>query len=524
MLLSKRRYGSAFVILLMILTAFCFLCIPGRCQAAQKAGATDQVTLDDLAGKRAGVLTGTPQDQMVQDSVKDAKLNYYNTFADMALALNTGKIDFFVNSSISYYMMQETYPDLLYVDSVVRSFDIGTIFPKTEAGQQLCDQFNEYIAGIKEDGTLQELKDYWLFPKEWKNFDIPKKGANGTLKFGICSSNKPFAMLLNGSYAGFDVAIVAGFCQQYGYGLSIEDSDFAGLLAGITSGKYQLAASQIAWTAERAESVLYSDFYVDQDIVPIIKASDWGIAIEDDSTPESTSFLSSICNSFRRTFIEQARWKSILSGLATTLIITIFGFLLANVLGALFCAMNLSHHRFLHILADIYSRLMQGLPMVVILMLLYYVVLGKVDLSGTIVAIIGFGLVSGAYLAQIFYGSITAIDLGQWEGTLALGFTRQQAFRGIILPQAIRGMLPGYFSQLISLMKSTAIVGYIAVVDLTKAGDIVRSATYEAFFPLISVAIIYFLIASLLLSLLKIIQKKLTPKRIKFLENGGKVS
>lgn len=166
-------------------------------------------------------------------------------------------------------------------------------------------------------------------------------------------------------------------------------------------------------------------------------------------------------------------------------------------------------------LAEIYSKLMQGLPIVVILMILYYIIFGKTDISNILVAILGFGLVFGAYMAQLFEGGIGGIDKGQWEAALTTGLTKRQTFCGIILPQAIRTMLPGYFSNLISLMKGTAVVGYIAVNDLTKVGDIIRSNTYEAIVPLVTIAVIYFAIACILLSLMKLIQKKLMPRHMR---------
>ena len=163
-------------------------------------------------------------------------------------------------------------------------------------------------------------------------------------------------------------------------------------------------------------------------------------------------------------------------------------------------------------IANLYSGLMQGLPIVVILMILYYIIFGNSQISNIFVAIIGFGLVFGAYMAQLFTGGINSVEVGQREAALAIGLTKRQTFFGIILPQAVRTMLPGYFSNLISLLKGTAIVGYIAVNDLTKAGDIIRSSTYEAIVPLLVVAIGYAVIASILIVVMKLIQKKLFRK------------
>ena len=509
-----KLMGNLKRILICLLAAAMLMAVAAVPAAAQDEDVLSDLTLDDLEGKTAGVMTGTPQDQMVTDNVKDAKLLYFNNFSDLILALESGKVDFFVNSTIAFRLMHETYPELQYVDQVVRTFDVGTIFPKTENGEKLCSELNEYIAEITETGVLEDLKNYWLYVREWESFDIPTSGENGILKLATTTTNKPFSMMVNGQFAGFEIAILAGFAEEYGYGLSIEDVDMAGALSGLATEKYDMAAGQISWTQERAEKVLYSDFYVTQDIVPIVKASASG------GTAEET-FFGKIAGSFKRTFIDESRWKMILSGLGITMLITVCGFILANGLGVLFCMLAMSRKKGLRLIADIYSRLTQGMPIVVILMILYYIIFGKTDISGTVIAIVGFGITSGAYLAQLFQGGISGVDKGQMEAALAMGFTKARAFNGIVLPQAIRTMLPGYFSQLINLLKGTAIVGYIAVADITKVGDIIRSTTYEAFFPLICVAVIYFAIACILLSILKKIQKSLAPKRIAQQKGGA---
>ncbi len=522
----KTSHPSVFrrlvpLIFLLYLVLFLF---PTCLQAAENA------SLTALAGKQAGILTGTPQDKIVEASIEDPKFQYYNNFTDLYLALQQGKVDYCVNSTIAFRIMQENFPEFGYIDQTLTSFNIGAIFPKTNSGRQLQAEFNAYLAEIEKDGSLDAIQEYWLYPNEWENIDIPSKGEKGTLHMAVTSAVKPFSFKMNGQFAGFDIAVIAGFCRQSGYGLSIEGVDFSGILSGIVTGKYDLAAGQISWTQERAETVLFSDFYTQQDIVAIVRANDFpnGAVVQDTSngsstTEENGSFLSRTKHSLRRNLLEENRWKMILTGLGNTLTITIFGFLLANLIGALFCAMMLSRHSLLRVIADIYSRIMQGTPIVVILMILYYIVFGKSGISGMFVSILGFGISSGAYLAQTFYGAITSIEPGQREAALAIGFTKREAFLYIIFPQALRNMLAGYFSQLISLLKGTAIVGYIAVVDITKTGDIIRSSTFEPFFPLIIVALIYFLIACILLSILKRLQKHLAPKRVsQTAMNGGK--
>ncbi len=477
---------------------------------------TKKEVISVLEGKTAGVTTGTPQDQIVKDNIPSAQLKYYNNIADLTLALTSGKVDFIVLSSVNFFSLAEQYPELGYLNVDLKTYDVGTIFPKNAKGTKLCKKFNQYIQEIKENRKLDRLQEYWLYPSAWDNISIPKTGRNGTLQMATSNTFKPFSFMLNGKNVGFDIAVAAGFCKEYGYGLQIENVDFAGALSGIAAGKYDLAAGQISWTEERAKSVLFSDFYYTQKLVPIMVASNFNSQYMVTASEKDSSNDSGIGTSIRRTLLDESRWKDILRGLGITLLITLAGFAVANILGAFFCMLSLSKSKLLRGISGVYSGLMQGLPVVVILMILYYVIFSH-SRSNVLVAIIGFGLVFGAYMAQLFEGSISAVDKGQWEAALAMGLTKYQAFQGIVLPQAIRKMVPAYFSNLISLLKGTAIVGYIAVTDLTKVGDIIRSNTYEAVVPLMTVALIYLTLAGLIILLMNLIRRKLS-------ENGHRKS
>ncbi len=519
----------------IIILAILCLGIPCSALAETTSSATETTASSEseeevwkaLSGKTAGVMTGTPQDKIIWTKVPDAKIQYFNSITDVALALQKKKVDFAALPTVSYYTLAQQYPELGYLDATFTVFDIGTVFAKNEESDSVRKQLNEYIAKLKDSGELQKLQDYWLTPREWETFDIPSSGKNGVLTMATTTTLKPFSFELNGSPVGYETNIIAGFCKEYGYGLKIVDVDFAGILSGITSGQYDLAACQISWTEERGESVNFSDFYYTQRFVPIVNSDDFNLSslvTSDASTDGSTSNTdtsssedesesqSGIVKSIRRTLVDEDRWKSILEGLAVTLLITVAGFLLANIFGAAFCAMSMSKSKFLNTLAEIYSKLMQGLPVVVILMIMYYIIFGKTKISNIFVAILGFGLIFGAYMAQLFKGGIKSVDIGQWEAALSTGLTKKQTFFGIILPQATRTMLPGFFSNLISLMKGTAVVGYIAINDLTKVGDIIRSNTYEPIVPLITIALIYFAFACILLSVMNAIHKKITRK------------
>jgi polar amino acid transport system substrate-binding protein len=161
------------------------------------------------------------------------------------------------------------------------------------------------------------------------------------------------------------------------------------------------------------------------------------------------------------------------------------------------------------------TGLIQGLPVVVILMIFYYIVFATAPVTGTFVSVIAFTLTFASAVYSMIRTGVSAIDKGQTEAAYALGVGKNKTFFRIVLPQAMPYILPQFKGELVSLIKATAIVGYIAVEDLTRTGDIIRSRTYEAFFPLIAVAVLYFLMARILIFAAGRIETKTDPKRRK---------
>ena len=213
--------------------------------------------------------------------------------------------------------------------------------------------------------------------------------------------------------------------------------------------------------------------------------------------------INSIVESFYSNLIAEDRYRMILDGLQVTLLITLCAALLGTLLGGLVCWMRMSRRKWLQQVAKVYIELMRGTPVLVLLMLMYYVVMAPLDATGIVVAIVTFAMNTAAYISEMLRTTIQGIDRGQTEAGLALGFTPRQTFFKIVLPQVVKAVMPVYQGEVVSLLKGTSIVGYIAVADMTRASDLIRSRTFDAFFPLIVTAIIYFVMAWLIGMLLQ---------------------
>ena len=220
------------------------------------------------------------------------------------------------------------------------------------------------------------------------------------------------------------------------------------------------------------------------------------------------------CDSFYLNFIKDDRWRYLWDGFWTTIGISFAAVLLGVLLGFTVAVIRSTHDktgklRLLNWLCKLYLTVIRGTPVVVQLLIIYFVIFGSVNISKILVAIVAFGVNSGAYVAEIIRGGIMSIDKGQFEAGRSLGLSYIQTMIYIILPQAFKNVLPALGNEFIVLLKETSVSGYIALQDLTKGGDIIRSQTYEAFLPLIAVALIYLIMVMILSSLVTRLERRL---------------
>ena len=214
--------------------------------------------------------------------------------------------------------------------------------------------------------------------------------------------------------------------------------------------------------------------------------------------------------SFYDTMISGDRWMLILQGLGTTVLIAICAILLGTVLGCIFALFKISKNKVLNLIANVYVTLIRGIPMATQLMIFYFVIFSPMGMSnGVVVAIIAFGINSGAYCTEIFRAGIQGVDVGQMEAGRSLGLSWGQTLVKIILPQAVKTILPTYTSEFIVLIKETSVASFIAVVDLQKTCDNIRNQTYNAWIPLLTCAAIYLCLTVGLTKLFSLLEKRM---------------
>ena len=220
-----------------------------------------------------------------------------------------------------------------------------------------------------------------------------------------------------------------------------------------------------------------------------------------------------IAQMFTMAFVTKDRWKLYISGLGVTLEIAFFAALIGLVIGTFIALMKLSTSRHgkptaLSYIATVYVDVIRGTPSVLQLLIMWFIVMVNTN-NGILVASLSFGINSGAYVSEIIRAGILAVDKGQMEAGRSLGLSKAQTMAEIILPQAFKNVLPPIGNEFITLIKETAIVGYVSLTDLTRTANQISSRTYEAFMPLIGAAVIYFVIIKILTLLLAALERRL---------------
>ena len=465
-------------------------------------------TFADLRGKTVSMLTGAPFEELVKSKAPDVgKFTSYTSTPDMLLALKAGKTDaMLTNNAIGELAVNRDSEIALFPQNLqdgVFGFAFAKGSPERDAWQAALDAIPET--------TKQTVWKKWTGSDESAKV-VPEQdwpGKNGTVHAAVCDTLEPMSYVgEGGELMGFDIEMLLMIARELDVHVEFEGMDFSAILACVQSGKALVGAGSIIVTQERRQAVDFAEYWPASFVLVVRASAEANAAAE-----KGGGFLSSVAESFEKTFIRESRWKLFLAGIGTTLLITVLSVILGTLLG--FGVFMLCRNG--NPLANTVTRfcvwLVQGMPVVVLLMILCYVIFGKVAISGTVVSVIGFTLIFGAAVFAMMRSGVGAVDPGQREAAYSLGYTDRRAFFRIVLPQALPHFLPAYKGEITSLIKATAVVGYVAVQDLTKIGDIVRSRTYEAFFPLIAVAVIYFILAAILTFIVNKLAIRIDPRR-----------
>ncbi len=468
-------------------------------------GNTDGVytSLSEIDGKNIGYLEGSVYIDQIEKILPNSSSFQYASHSEIIQALKTGRIDAYITDEPMAKTHIRNTDGLMQIDETLSTDNYGFIFDLSDA--QLRDDFNKVLSQLREDGALDRLKEKWILGEGDSNlsFDESIPTPNGELHVAVAADTMPFAYFGEDmNIVGYDIELLYLICAELGYKPTLSDFSFTDLINTLTSDIADIGIGCITYTEERAEAVLFSDSTYESGTVAVVLGN----------TNEDLSFFESLKKSFIKNLITEDRWKMIVDGLFVTIELSVLSLIFGTLLGFIFSFMLRSKNKFIAWASSLLSMILDGLPLLIILMVFYYIIFARAHLSSIIIGITGLSLDFANCVAGILNTGIKAIDKGQIEAAEAMGYSKLMVFKKIIFPQVANQMFDSYSGSIISLVKGTSIIGYIAIEDLTKATDIIRSRTFEAFFPLVLTAIIYFIIARIFISLLSYFANKLDPK------------
>ena len=479
-------------IFLMALMCMAFLTMYVKADAQAKSKTIK--TVDDLKGAKIGVQLGTTGDIYSSDYEGDKEgttVERYNKMADAVQALKQNKIDCAIIDEQPALTVAKDNSDLKILEEEFVSEEYAICIAK--GNDELTDKINSALEELKADGTIKSIISNYIGEEKGKH---PYKTPEGTKYSGktlVAATNAtfpPYEYYENEKVTGIDIDIITAIGDRLGMKVEIADMEFDAIINSVSSGKADVGIAGITVTKDRLKSINFSNSYAKSKQVIIVKAGKEGNKI-------------GIVEKFKKNFIKDNRWKYITKGLKNTLIIAIFSAILGIILGFLVAFVRVTHDRtgkikLLNRVCKLYLTVVRGTPMMIQLLIMYYVIFKSVNVDKVLVAVLAFAVNSGAYVAEILRSGIMSVDNGQFEAGRSLGLTYKVTMMSIILPQAVKNVLPALCNEFITLLKETSICGYIGLNDLTRGGDIIRSNTFDAFMPLILVAIIYLFFVQLL--------------------------
>ena len=418
----------------------------------------------------------------------DVKVFAAATQADALQAIRQGLADVFVADDIE--VPERTLKSLglkvaFYGEDL---FEVAYCVKK--GNTELAGQFNTFLASI----PIKDVIEHWT--KDGP--EVPDSYAGHSenpqpLRCAVVSSLDPVCYVgEGGKWMGVTPDLLTRFANYLGRPIEIMLQDLGGALTAVQSGQVDMVGGNIFITDERKTFMDFTDpYYLCHPVYVVVdhgKRAHIGIG-----------------ERFRMNLIKENRWKLITDGFVETIKITVLAILIGTILGMGVCAALRSRRRWVRSAAGLYGSFIQGTPTLVLLLIMFYVVFASSGMSASLVAIITFALSFASSAGSIFDSSISTVPVGQTEAGLSLGFTPFKTFTGIVLPQALHHGIPLYAGDCVKLLQSTSIVGYIAIQDLTRASDLIRSRTFDAFIPLLIITIIYFLLAWLIRKLLNLL-------------------
>lgn len=458
-------------------------------------------SIRDLYGQTVAVCVGTTHDRYLSAHHPQVKLFRVDEAGYAILPVLTGQVSAALMGGALAKVVVRENPALRMVEEAVFEEPIALAFHDPA----LRDDFNRFADSLRACGILQEIVDKWindpgdllqdweaLFPKTYKGKDF----------YVAAAWVMPYAFVRHGRVCGLDAELLGRYCAARGLRPHWRNMGFGGLMAALKAGQADAACGGIAYSQERGRAAHFASPHLYSKATLVVRKA-----------PEAkwapTGFFRSLARRFHKSFVVEGRWQLLVLGVYNTLRISFLSLLLGGLCALPLCGLLRGRLRAGRALARGWLALAQGIPQVVLLMLVSYAVFAGSRIEGLWLAVWTFTFYFAAVVARLLHNALDSLDPWQLEAGRAMGFSPRGLFWHLRFPQALRRIFPLLKGRILALVKLTSIVGLVSIWDLTKAGDLIRSRSFDALLPLIVLSVVYFLLAWLVAKCVEWLQETL---------------
>ena len=362
------------------------------CGSAEVADKPVYKEIKDFYGKKVAATTGSSQESILAAEHPQIEILRFDTDADLLNALLTGKCEGLAFDHHIFAYFDQVMEGVAAMEEPLFSVGVGACFGK-DYNIELRQQFNSFIRQLREDGTYDGIVDRWINNAHTSEMpDIPEIKEGTPLRVGTNTGAPPLVFVKNGELVGFDVEILKRFAAHIGRPIVWSDMNFSALIPSLVSRTQDIAMCGINITEERKQSIDFSEPYFTCTSILVIREENAPGYVEGSGNAKSVGFIESVVTGFKRNILEENRYLLIWDGLKITVIISLLSCLLGTLLGALVCWMRMTRRKYLRAVANVFIAVMRGMPVLVLLMIMFYVVFAGTSISPITVAVITFDI------------------------------------------------------------------------------------------------------------------------------------
>lgn len=487
-----RRCATILTLMLLIFT----LC---GCGSSKR-----RIKLDDTAAFNdrevtIGVAEGYIFGEVAGRTLPEANIKYFSTRENLYKALRSGNIDGIVDDEPIIKAVRRSYGELKIIDGYLEPAEYAFAFPKNPDGESLCTEFSSYIKEIRNSGELSRLDAKW-FGNETDNKvseDISElSGENGVIRLAFDDSNIPFAYMSAGRPVGYDIDIAIGFCRKYGYRLEISKMDFAGMLEAVENGECEVGCGAITVTQSRKDKMYFS--------IPSYQGGVSICTLSDEKVIVKNGFFGKIKTSFKKAFVDGGRYKVFLKGTGMSLLITLAAVILGTPFGVIMYMLSRKGNLYVRMLSKALMWIIQGIPAVMMILLLYFAFYEGASSGGLVASIVGLLLFFASSVYRNIGKNASCLEDGKLEEEYRLEYITGREFYKKLRERSGRAIADEYRESVVMLLNLSTVAGYVSVQELTGAFVNIKNSSGEVALPLLMTLLVYFVIIKLIGKLLKI--------------------